>query len=66
MSSTIRACIYPKDVMRITGKSERYARKILNQIKKELQKGSHQFITVEEFSIYTGIDKTTIEKFLKD
>jgi hypothetical protein len=66
MSSPIRACIYPKDIMRMTGKSERYARKILNQIKKELKKDVHQFITVAEFSAYTGIDVSTIEKYLID
>jgi hypothetical protein len=66
MSSTIRVCIYPKDVMRITGRSERYARKLLNQIKKELQKMTHQFVTASEFSTYTGIDISTIEKYLID
>ena len=28
-----RACIYPKDIQRITGRSERYGRKLLNDIK---------------------------------
>ncbi len=66
MSKTVRACIYPKDVMRITGKSERYARKFLNEIKKHFEKSSHQFVTVREFSSYTGIDIFTIEKYLID
>jgi hypothetical protein len=66
MSSKVRACVYPKDVMRITGKSERYARKVLNGIKKHLNKPSHQFVTVIEFSTYTGIDISTIEKYLID
>jgi hypothetical protein len=50
-----RVCIYPKDVQLITGKSERYGRKLLKKIKEEFQKESHQFITVEEFCSYTGI-----------
>jgi len=61
-----RVCIYPKDIMRITGKSERYSRKLLNRIKKKLNKDIHQFITVNEFATYTGIEKTTIEQLLTD
>lgn len=33
-----RICIYPKDVQRITGKSERYGRTLLTQIKQHYQK----------------------------
>lgn len=66
MSGTKRVCIYPKDVVRITGKSERYARRLLNRIKKHYEKASHQFITVSEFSEFTGIDKPAIEENLVD
>lgn len=66
MNEHKRVCIYPKDIVRITGKSERYARKLLIRIKKQLGKDGHQFITVQEFSVYTGIDKTTIEQSLVD
>jgi hypothetical protein len=50
-----RACIYPKDIQRITGRSERYGRKLLNDIKCFLDKEPHQFITINEFSEYSGI-----------
>ncbi len=53
--SNTRVTIYPKDVQRITGKSERYGRTLLKKIKEELSKEDHQFITVEEFCSYTGI-----------
>lgn len=66
MNVSQRVCVYPKDVMRVTGKSERYARKLLNRIKKHLSKPSHQFVTVSEFSDYTGIDKPTIVENLVD
>lgn len=66
MSKTVRVCIYPKDVMRITGKSERAARKLLTKIKQHLGKEDHQFITVSEFSTYTGIDKSTLETYIND
>jgi hypothetical protein len=61
-----RECIYSKDVQRITGKSERYSRDLLSKIRKTLNKSSRQFITVDEFSIYTGIHRETIAKYLID
>lgn len=50
-----RICIYPKDVQRITGKSERYGRTLLAQIKQHYQKQEHQFVSIEEFCLYTGL-----------
>ncbi len=61
-----RSCIYPKDVQRITGKSEKSSRKLLQRIKKELNKEPHQFITTKEFSNHTGIDIETVKTYLKD
>ena len=66
MNELKRVCLYPKDLVRITGKSERAARKLLNKIKMLLEKGEHQFITISEFSVYSGIDKATIEKYIND
>lgn len=59
-----RLCIYPKDVQRITGKSERYGRMLLNKIKEYFEKEEHQFVTVEEFCSYTGIKKDEVVLFL--
>jgi hypothetical protein len=59
-----RLCIYPKDVQRITGKSERYGRMLLNKIKEYFEKEEHQFVTVEEFCLYTGIKKDEVILFL--
>jgi hypothetical protein len=50
-----RIIIYPKDIQRITGKSERYGRLLLKRIKDRLGKEDHQFVTIDEFSCYTGI-----------
>ncbi|MEM9897155.1 MAG: hypothetical protein AAF789_12375 [Bacteroidota bacterium] len=41
-----RAIIYPKDIQRITGKSERYGRLVIQRIKEELKKDDHQLVTV--------------------
>jgi hypothetical protein len=61
-----RACIYPKDIQSITGRSERYGRKILQDIREVLGKESHQFVTVNEFSEYSGIQLEIVEKYIKD
>ncbi|MBI9065111.1 MAG: hypothetical protein JEZ14_24215 [Marinilabiliaceae bacterium] len=42
-----RICIYPKDVQRITGKSEKSGRRLLKKIRKQLGKEKHRFITTE-------------------
>ncbi|WP_269684829.1 hypothetical protein [Flavobacterium lacustre] len=55
IAGNIRACIYPKDVQRITGKTYRQARLYLNKIKDNLNKEPHQFISIEEFCDYSGL-----------
>ncbi len=61
-----RVVIYPKDISRITGKSERYGCILLQNIKKHLSKDDHQYITTEEFSQYTGLPLELIAQFIKD
>lgn len=63
---TKRACIYPKDIQRITGRSERYCRKLINKIKEYLDKEPHQFLTVKDFANYSGIEEDIINKYLID
>jgi hypothetical protein len=59
-----RVVIYPKDVQQITGKSERYGRMLLKQIKTKLKKEEHQFVTVDEFCHFTGITPEQVHPFL--
>ena len=59
-----RIVIYPKDVALITGRNERYGRKVLQKIKALHKKESHQFITVKEFSTYMGINADEVYKLL--
>lgn len=59
-----RVCVYPKDVQRITGKSERYGRMLLKKIKTKLSKEEHQFISIEEFSQYTGLKIEVIRSYI--
>jgi len=50
-----RITIYPKDISRITGKSDRYGRMMITKIKLHFNKQAHQFVTIEEFCEYTGL-----------
>lgn len=61
-----RLCIYPKDIMRITGKRERFSRDLLNRIRLKLNKKEHQFVTIEEFCNYTGLDTNKVLELIKD
>ncbi|MBH1960112.1 MAG: hypothetical protein I8H68_08375 [Flavobacteriia bacterium] len=61
-----RLCIYPKDIQRITGKSERYSRDLILKIKTALNKPSHQLLTAHEFCTYMGIPFDSIQEFIKD
>lgn len=59
-----RICIYPKDIQRITGKSERYGRLLLSKIKELNNKDEHQFVTVDEFCLYTGLKIEQVAPFI--
>jgi len=63
-TSQTRLCIYPKDVQRITGKTERYSRMLLKKIKLHFNKEDHQVITIEEFSKYMGLKKEDVLLFI--
>ncbi len=60
-----RICIYPQDVQLITGKSERYGRKIIKNIKDKLNKQKHQLVTIDEFCEYMGIEKENVISFIR-
>ena len=61
-----RTCIYPKDVRCITGRSERYGRRLLIKIKTHFGKQPHQFVTPLEFSEYSGIELNIINEYILD
>lgn len=61
-----RLCIYPKDVQRITGRSERYSRNLIRRIMLELSKKEHQFVSIQEFCQFTGLDYENVKEFITD
>ena len=61
-----RLCIYPKDIVRITGKRERFSRDLIQRIKQKLGKEEHQFITIEEFCQYAGLQAEIVKELIRD
>lgn len=57
-----RICIYPNDVQLLTGKSYRFSRELLSNLRQALGKEKHQFITFREFANYTGIKLDEIKE----
>lgn len=66
MKQPNRICIYPKDIARITGKTERYGRKLIEKIKKANSKDENQFVTTYEFCQFTGLEIEHVQPFLND
>ena len=61
-----RICIVPKDIARLTGKSERSSRLIYAKIMKHYKKEKHHVITVDEMCAYLDIkDVESIKKQIK-
>lgn len=59
-----RLVIYPKDIMIITGKSERHCRHLIKRMKDHFQKENHQYITIEELASFLGIDPAAIKNVI--
>ena len=61
-----RLCIYPKDIQRITGKSYRQSIRLLQKIRKDLNKLENEFVSIEEFCIYTSLKQEQVMKLIVD
>jgi len=58
--NTRRLVIYSKDVELLTGKSSASARRLLQQIRKNLGKEETEYITIQEFCFFTGIPEELV------
>lgn len=47
-----RICFYPKDILRITGKSYRESIRISQKIRKDINKLDNELLSIEEFCQY--------------
>ena len=59
-----RICIYPKDIERITGKSYRQSTRMLQAIRKSLNKLENELVTIDEFCQYTGLKIEQVEPLI--
>jgi hypothetical protein len=59
-----RAVIYSKDIEVITGRSGRYARKIMTRMRRHLGKQRHQLVSLGEFCTYMGLPEDEIAQYL--
>lgn len=60
-----RMVIYVKDIQRITGRTERYCRKIMALIRNKFGKEKHQLVSVNEFCQFMGLPVDEVRKYLK-
>ena len=60
LTKMIRIIMYPSDVMLLTNKSERYARRAIENVKKSLNKEKHQLVTIKEYCHYYAYDVDVI------
>lgn len=59
-----RLVIYPKDIQLITGRGERYAQRLVRIMKERLGKEKHQFITIDEFCEFAGLERKDLDQYL--
>lgn len=59
-----RVIIYPKDIMILTGKSERNARALHGRIREHFGKQRHQVLMVSEFCEYMGMNVEEVRKMV--
>ena len=57
-----RLVIHPKDIQIVTGRTDRYGRKLISRIKTSLNKQPHQLVTIEEFCNYTGLELQEVKR----
>jgi hypothetical protein len=59
-----RICIYPKDIERITGKSYRQSTRMMQAVRKSLNKLENELVTIEEFCQYAGLKIEQVEPLI--
>ena len=60
-----RVTVYVKDIMLITGQSERTARRLMKKIREKFNVGNTSFVSVDDFCSFTGLREEKVREFLK-
>ena len=61
-----RICIYSSDVQAITGKSARYSRKVLRQLRVAYKKEKHHLISYSELATYLDLKPEMVFKLINN
>lgn len=61
---TNRGVLYVKDISTITGRKYRTAWNLYQEILRSFNKEPGHYLTVQEFSLYTGISEEVIREYL--
>lgn len=61
-----RIIVYPQDVQNITKRGKRASQQLLKNIRTAFGKEKFQFVTVDEFCVFTGLDPDQVQEYLKD
>jgi hypothetical protein len=59
-----RLCIYPKDIQRITGKSYRQSIRLMQTIRRDLNKLQNELVSIEEFCHYTSLKIEQVKRLI--
>ncbi len=61
-----RVVVYAKDIVTLTGRSERTAQRLLQKTRKLVGKTNDQYVTIEEFCRATGFKEEELKKIILD
>ena len=59
-----RVSIYPKDIQCITRKSYRQSTRLMQKIRKDLNKRDNEFLSIDEICQYTSLKYEQIEQHI--
>lgn len=60
-----RLCVYPKDIMIITGKSYRQSLRVYHKIKQHMNKTENQHVTTSDVAKFLGLDLEKLERVIR-
>ncbi|MDR0227592.1 MAG: hypothetical protein LBI72_00775 [Flavobacteriaceae bacterium] len=60
----MRMCLFPTDIMDLTGKSYKAVLVLMQNIRKTYNKPQKAFISIEEFCTYTGLNEEEVRQNL--
>ncbi len=60
-----RIVLYARDIANLSGRSPRTSRRLLQKIRLSYGKEPGDFVTIEEFCAYCGLEEEKVKQFLR-